>query len=325
MSGPEARRDWSAWLNRFGPFAGLVAVVLFFALVAPESFRSGRNLETIARQSVMVGIAALGATVVIIAGGIDLSIGSSVALVTVVIGVLIKDAHWPPLAAASAGVLTGVACGALNGLLITRLRVVPFIVTLGTLLVFRGAALGIAREEKVTPPATWLNELVRQPGEHYRWMILAPGVWLMLGLAVAVAGLLRYTRVGRHIFAVGSNEQAARLCGVPVDRVKLIVYSLGGLFAGLSGLAYFSYLTGGDPSEAQGHELRVIAAVVIGGGSLSGGEGSVLGALVGTLIMQTIDSGCSQMDLRNWVQMIVTGVIIVVAVALDRLRHRRAG
>ncbi len=322
MSAPGGRFDGWGMLNRFGPFLGLGAVFIFFAAIAPESFTSGRNIETTFRQSVMVGMAALGMTMVIIAGGIDLSIGSVVALTTVVIGVLIKEHGWSPAGAATAGVLTGVACGAINGVLVTRLRMVPFIVTLGTLLIFRGAAKGIAHEEKVTPPVSWLNDLLSRPGEHHRWMLLAPGVWIMLGLAVAVAALLRYTRLGRHLFAVGSNEAAARLCGVPADRVKVIVYTLGGLFAGLSGLTYFSYLGGGDPSEAQGHELRAIAAVVIGGGSLSGGEGSVLGALVGTLIMQTIDSGCSQMGWPNYRQEIVTGVIIVAAVALDRLRHR---
>jgi ribose transport system permease protein len=323
VSAPGRSLTWAVWINRFGPFAGLVAVYLLFAVLAPDSFTSARNLETTARQSVMVGIAALGMTVVIISGGIDLSIGSIVALTTVVIGVLIKEAKWSPSAAAAAGVLAGVACGALNGVLITRLRVVPFIVTLGTLLVYRGVAEAIAREERVTPLPTWLGELMNRPGEHQRWMLLAPGVWVMILLAAAVSAMLRYTRLGRHAFAIGSNEQAARLCGVPVDRVKLTVYALGGLFAGLSGLMYYAYLGGGDPNEAVGHELRVIAAVVIGGGSLSGGEGSVLGSLVGTLIMQTIDSGCSQMGWPNRVQKIVTGAIIVAAVALDRLRHRR--
>jgi ribose/xylose/arabinose/galactoside ABC-type transport system permease subunit len=136
--------------------------------------------------------------------------------------------------------------------------------------------------------------------------------------------LLRYARLGRHIFAVGSNELTARLCGVAVERVKLIVYTISAAFAGLAGLMQFSRLTVGDPTVAVGTELDVIAAVVIGGGSLSGGEGSILGSLVGALIMTVIRSGCSQLGLPNWVQEIVTGAIIVLAVALDRLRHRRA-
>jgi len=150
------------------------------------------------------------------------------------------------------------------------------------------------------------------------------GFWILIFLAFATAAFLRYTRLGRHIFAIGSNEQTARLCGVAVERVKLIVFMLGGLCAGLAGLMQFSRLTVGDPTVAVGLELDVIAAVVIGGGSLSGGEGSVLGTLVGALIMTVIASGCTQMGMPNWVQEIITGGIIVVAVALDRLRHRRS-
>jgi ribose/xylose/arabinose/galactoside ABC-type transport system permease subunit len=132
-----------------------------------------------------------------------------------------------------------------------------------------------------------------------------------------------YTRIGRHLFAIGSNEHTARLCGVSVERVKVIVYMLGGAFAGVAGVLQFSRLTVGDPTVAMGVELDVIAAVVIGGGSLSGGEGSILGSIVGALIMTVIRSGCAQMGLPNWVQEMVTGCIIVLAVAIDRWRQRR--
>jgi ribose/xylose/arabinose/galactoside ABC-type transport system permease subunit len=155
-------------------------------------------------------------------------------------------------------------------------------------------------------------------------MVFPPGVWLLFLLAFGVGALLLYTRFGRHVFAVGSNEEAARLCGIDVARVRLAVYALGGLFAGIAGLMQFSRLTVGDPTGAIGLELNVIAAVVIGGGSLSGGEGSVLGCLIGALIMQVIQSGCSQMGWPNWVQEIVTGAIIVAAVTLDRVRRRRS-
>jgi ribose/xylose/arabinose/galactoside ABC-type transport system permease subunit len=142
-------------------------------------------------------------------------------------------------------------------------------------------------------------------------------------MAVVVAAALRYTKFGRHTFALGSNEETARLCGVAVERVKVALYALGGAFGGMAGVMQYSRLTVGDPTVAVGLELDVIAAVVIGGGSLSGGEGSILGSLVGALIMSVIRSGCSQMGLPNWVQEIITGGIIVVAVALDRWRHRR--
>jgi ribose/xylose/arabinose/galactoside ABC-type transport system permease subunit len=313
-------------LKKLGPLLGLVVVYLFFAIVGPDSFTSGRNLETIARQTAIVGTAALGMTMIIILGGIDLSVGSIVALSTVVIAWLLQ-AGVNPLVAACGGVLTGALCGLLNGALITRLRVVPFIVTLGTLLLLRGVAKGLAHEQKIDVDPerlSWLGDLlaVLKPGQ--RWMLVSPGVWLMIVLALVVAGLLRYTRLGRHTLAVGSNELTARLCGVRVERVKVIVYALGAAFAGLAGVMQFSRLTVGDPTVAVGLELDVIAAVVIGGGSLAGGEGSVLGSIVGALIMTVIRSGCSQMGLPNWVQEIVTGGIIIAAVALDRLRHRRS-
>ncbi len=306
------------WL---GPVAGLALVFALFAAIGPPSFREWGNVETILRQTAIVGSAALGMTVVIIAGGIDLSVGSIVALCTVIVALVLAGGHGP-LLAAMAGVGAGLACGFVNGQLITRLRVVPFIVTLGTLLLARGLAKGLAREQTVSAPATGLNSLLASLPDSQAWMIVPAGVWITVLLAVAVSALLRLTRPGRYFFALGSNEQAARLSGVPVNAVKAAVYSLAGLFAGVAGVLQFSRLTVGDPTVASGLELDVIAAVVIGGGSLSGGEGSVLGSLVGALIMSVIRNGCAQMFLPNWVQEIVTGAIIVLAVALDRMRHR---
>ncbi len=325
---PTGRRIAAAlttWANILGPLAGLIVIYLLFAGIGPPSFSGAGNLETIARQTAIAGAAALGMTLVMIAGGIDLSVGSVVALTTVVIAWLLQCTGVGPVWAALAGIAAGVVCGLLSGLLVTRLGVVPFIVTLGMMLVVRGVAKALAHEQKIDAPITWLGDLLATLPPERKALLVPPGVWLVLLLAVAVAGLLRYTRLGRHIFAVGSNEQTARLCGVAVSRVKLIVYTLGGAFFGLAGLMLFSRLTVGDPTAAVGLELDVIAAVVIGGGSLSGGEGSVLGSLIGALIMSVIRSGCSQMGLDNWVQEVVTGAIIVVAVALDRLRHRRPG
>jgi ribose/xylose/arabinose/galactoside ABC-type transport system permease subunit len=315
------RRGLLTWANRIGPVLGLAAVYLLLAIVGPKSFSSAANLETIARQSTIVGTAALGMTLVIVLGGIDLSVGSIIALSTVVIAALLQ-AGLPPALAALGGVAAGMLCGLLNGFLITRFRMVPFIVTLGTLLVVRGAAKGLAHEQKIDAPMTWLSQLLAALPPERRFMLVPWGVWLLLLLALAAGGLLRFTRFGRHVFAIGSNELTARLCGVAVERVKLTVYALSAALAGLAGVMQFSRLTVGDPTVASGVELDVIAAVVIGGGSLSGGEGSVLGSLVGALIMTVIRSGCSQMGLPNWVQEIVTGTVIVLAVMLDRWRHR---
>jgi ribose/xylose/arabinose/galactoside ABC-type transport system permease subunit len=310
------------WLRRLGPLFGLILVFALFAAVRPKTFLTVDNLQIMMLQTAVVGTAALGMTMVIIAGGIDLSVGSAIALSVVTVGVLL-DKNFSPAIAALGGVMMGTGCGAIIGLLITRLRLAPFIVTLGMLGILRGAAKGLVNETPVYPPGTWLNTLLTKVPEEQQWQLLPPGVWMMLILALLVAGVLRYTQLGRHIFAIGSNEQTARLCGVPVNRTKIIVYMLCSTFAALAGILQFSYLTMGDPTTAEGKELDTIAAVVIGGGSLSGGEGSVLGSLVGALIMTVIDNGCTKLELPNWVQQIVTGLIIVTAVALDRLRHRR--
>jgi ribose/xylose/arabinose/galactoside ABC-type transport system permease subunit len=338
VEGGASKSNRWRWLNTLGPLLALFLVYGIFAAIAPASFRSSRNLEMIARQTTIVGVAALGMTLVIISGGIDLSVGSVVALSTVVIAWLLQlsgMSGWlanmgcgglSPWAAAISGVAAGAFCGFVSGTLITRLRVMPFIVTLGMMLVVRGAAKGLGHEQKIdVEPGLlrWLDALLASVPKEQNWMLVPVGVWILIILAVVTAAMLRYTRLGRHIFALGSNEQTARLCGVAVERDKLVVYTLGGVFAGLAGLMQFSRLTVGDPTVAVGLELDVIAAVVIGGGSLSGGEGSVLGTMVGALIMTVIASGCTQMGMPNWVQEIITGMIIVVAVALDRLRHRR--
>ncbi|HJU43393.1 MAG TPA: ABC transporter permease [Vicinamibacterales bacterium] len=305
-----------------GPVLGLLFVALIFgALIGTQFFLPG-NLELIARQTAIVAAAALGMTMIIVSGGIDLSVGSVVALATVVIAVLLNQG-WPPPAAALAGIISGAICGAINGALITGLRVVPFIVTLGTMILVRGAAKGFADERRIEAPQTWLNDLLRStaPGETG---LLPSGVWLVLLLALVVGGVLRYTRFGHHVFAIGSNERTARLCGIAVGRTKIIIYGLGALFAGVAGVLQFSRLSVGDPTVAEGLELDVIAAVIIGGGSLAGGRGTVAGTLLGATTMAVIQIGCAQKGYPNWVQQIVTGAIIVLAVALDRWRTGRA-
>ncbi len=312
---------WRTLPAKLGPLIGLVFVIALFALLRPRTFLTPDNFQIMLLQTAVVGTAALGMTLIIISGGIDLSIGSNIALCTVVIALLLQQGA-PPLLAALGGVAVGAACGALIGLLITRLNLTPFIVTLGMWGALRGLAKGLASETMVSAPGTWLNELLQSLRAANRWMLFPPGVWLLLALTLLVAAMLRSTRFGRHIYAIGSNEQTARLCGVPVRRTKLLIYTIGLAFAGLAGVLQFSYLTVGDPTTAAGLELAVIAAVVIGGASLNGGEGSVFGSVIGALIMTAVANGCTKMNLANWVQEIVTGAIIIAAVVLDRLRHR---
>jgi ribose/xylose/arabinose/galactoside ABC-type transport system permease subunit len=285
-------------------------------LVGPQ-FLGPANLDLIARQTAIVCTAALGMTLVIVAAGIDLSVGSIVSLSTVVIALVLRQSGGPALAALAA-IAAAAACGLLTGVLVTRLKVVPFIVTLGMMLLVRGAAKGLAGERRLEAPITWLNDLLRSAAGT----LLPAGVWIMAGLALVVAGVLRYMRFGRHLFAIGSNERTARLCGVRVERTKVAVYAISAALAGLAGVLQFAKLSVGDPTVAVGLELDVIAAVIIGGGSLSGGKGTALGTVLGATIMAVIQIGCSQRGLPNWVQQIVTGGIIVLAVALDRWRER---
>jgi ribose transport system permease protein len=311
----------------FGNVAGLLLawVLLFFGFgyFKGGTFISLETVEQIFRQSTVVALAGIGMTFVIMSAGIDLSVGSMVALVSVVVAFCIQKGYDPAVAIL-AGLCAGTVCGLLNGAIITRLRVTPFIVTLGTFLALRGVAKGIASEQKIDADLTWVNDLLSRVPAERKWMVFPPGVWALLLLAVIAAVWMKYTRLGRHIQAVGSNENAARLCGVPVERVKLAVYAFMGLCAGLAGVAIFARLSVGDPTTAQGLELQVIAAVVIGGASLMGGSGSIAGTLIGALMMTTIATGSVALSWPNWVQEIVTGAIIVAAVALDRIRHRRA-
>ncbi len=328
--------DSSGWLgarqrealNVFALCGGLLLIVAFFAIVAHgmgiRGFMSMRNLRTVLVQTVSVGIAALGMTAVIISAGIDLSVGSVMALASVVTAYALQ-ASWGPAAAACAGIITGGLCGLANGAMVTGLRIVPFIATLGMLGIARGLAKWLAGEQKIDAPASWLGDHMLAKVPTPQWLLLPPGVWLMLLLAVAMAWMLRNTVLGRNTFAIGSNESAARLCGIRVKRTKLYIYSLMGMFAGLAGVMQFCRLTVGDPTTAVGAELEVIAAVVIGGGSLAGGEGSILGTLVGAFIMSVLRNGCNMTGVPNYVQEIIIGAVIVLAVALDQLRHRRNG
>ena len=316
--------DWRQWLKKLGPLIGLAFVFLVFSILTPQSFLSGFNLRIMLLQTAVVGTATLGMTMIIVSGGIDLSVGSNVALCSVIIALLL-NLGWSPVFAALGGIATGLAVGFLIGLLITGLRLSPFIVTLGLMGALRGAAKGVAGNSVIYPPdalkKNWIGMLLSLHTTH-AWAAIPAGVWIMVILALVVAGVLRYTKFGRHVFAIGSNEQTARLCGINVTRTKMLIYVIATGLVGIAALLHFSFLFEGDPTSAFGMELDVIAAVVIGGASLNGGEGTILGSLAGALMMSAVASGCGNMGWPNWVQEVVTGCIIVIAVALDRLRHR---
>lgn len=326
-------------LNVGGRLGALALVYLVFVLVIPaeKGFVSDANTQLMFQDISVVAMAAIGATIIIIAGGIDLSTGSIIALAMIVSAYILNlgphSAKFAvvhpvlaPVAAVSASIALATLVGLLNGLLVTSLRLVPFIVTLGTMQMARGLAKFVAREQNLYPPEAvrqmWIAKLLDPAKTLFTFPFLPPGVWLVVLAAVLATLFLRFTRPGRHIFAIGSNEKTARLCGVPVTRTKILVYSIGGLFSGLAGVLFFSRLGAvGQPTEAAGYELFVIAAAVVGGASLLGGRGSVYGTMAGALIITILRNGGVKLGWPQYVQEFVTGAVIIIAVAVDNLRH----
>jgi len=315
--------------------AALAIVFIAFGIVVGRPFFSAGNVENILMQSAVFTMAGLGMTMVIITAGIDLAAGSTIAL-SMVVTSMILDAGgdrtnyltthpilWT-ITAVIGGTLAATIVGLFQGLLITGLNLVPFIVTLGGMQAIRGLTKGIADNQEISPPDNWLANHLMYPvqGLHFNWQIAPIGVWATLLAALLAGGLLRYTKLGRHIYAVGSNEATARLCGVSVKRTKIIVYAMAGLFAGLAGVLEFSKLNLGQPTGAESYELYVIAACVIGGTSLMGGVGTITGTVVGALIIGTLNAGAQQAGWPKWVQEVAIGCIIIAAVALDQLRAR---
>jgi ribose transport system permease protein len=308
-------------LNLLGPFLGLVLVVGLFSLsptVRPY-FLTGANFKIILTQTVIVAIGTLGMTVIIVSGGIDLSVGSVVALTSVVGATSLLHGH-SILFTTGLTLAVGALIGLINGAVIGGLRMMPFIVTLGMMGVGRGLAKWLSDNQTVNAPETAINHIMELKDPRHLWPVPL-GVWVALVLAVAMAVVMRQTVFGRYIFALGSNEAAARLCGIRVRVLKVVIYTLAGVFFGLSGLMQLSRLTQGDPTVAIGLELDIIAAVVIGGASLNGGTGSILGSLIGALIMAVLRNGSNQMGWPTYMQEIIIGIVIIIAVGVDKLRQ----
>ena len=320
-------------LLKFGPFLGLLSVIVLFAVLGIgredfyTSFFSFYNIKTILTQSVIIGIGALGMTLVIISGGIDLSVGSQVALGTVVIALVLGDPNagnigfFQPVVAAGAAVAACGFMGWLGGFVSARFNIVPFIVTLGTMQIARGGAKWLAGEQTIATPDNWMLELMSINPEP-SWLVFAPGIWIMLILLLLLIVVLRYTVFGRYVFALGSNENTARLCGIDVPFHRILIYTLCGLFTGVAAVMQYSNLSIGDPTSAVAMELDIIAAVVIGGGSLMGGEGSALGSIIGALLIAVLKNGCVIMGVPTYFQEIIIGGIIIGAVLVDNLKHR---
>lgn len=319
------------WTRVAAPFFALALVTGLFALGLlwrdPEGLRAFLSLENarmVLTQTVVVAIAALGMTLIIVSGGIDLSVGSGVALTGVLTATWL-GAGWPPALAVAVGMAAGGAVGMVNGGLIAGCRMMPFIVTLGTMGVCRGLAKWVANNQVVNVPEKSPVNLWMAPAEAGHWLQVPPGVWVALVLGVALAVVMRHTLLGRHLFAVGASEPAAAYSGIRVGRLKFRTYALAGLFFGCAGVLQMTRLSQGDPSGAVGLELDVIAAVVLGGASLNGGSGSILGSLVGALTIQVLRNGSSLMLWPTFMQEIIIGLVIILAVGLDGWRRHLAG
>jgi ribose transport system permease protein len=310
-------------LAQAGPFIGLILVVVLFSLPEEtrEFFLTYNNFKIILTQTVIVAIGALGMTMIIVSGGIDLSVGSNIAF-TSVIGAMLIQKGWAPVPVLAVMLVAGCLVGLINGVLIAGLRVVPFIITLGMLGVVRGTAKWLGDNQTVNYDSSPINGWMTT-ADPFGYALPA-GVWVALGLAILTSVLLRNTVFGRHVFAIGSNEATARLCGIPTTRLKIAIYAVAGIFFGVAGLFQLSRLRQGDPTVAVGLELDIIAAVIIGGASLNGGVGTILGSMIGALIMAVLRNGSQQMGWPTYFQEIIIGLVIIVAVFLDRVRQGKS-
>jgi ribose transport system permease protein len=312
-------------IQRLLAFGALIVLIVVFSVASPN-FLQFNNVIGILLATAVNGVLALGVTFVIISGGIDLSIGTVMTLSAVMTGVLITNMDLPVPVGIVGGIATGGLAGVVNGILIARFRIPPFIATLGMLNVAKGLALVISGLKPI-----YFNETpeVNQGAMGSLVGSLIPGlaipniVLVLFGAAVVASLVLSKTILGRYTFALGSNEEAARLSGVNVTRWKIAVYSTCGLFAGLAGVLIAARLNSAQPSLGQGYELDAIAAAVIGGTSLSGGEGSILGTVIGAFIISTLTNGLRIMSVPQEWQIVVTGGIVILAVYLDVVRRRQ--
>ncbi|MFN8531394.1 MAG: ABC transporter permease [Anaerolineae bacterium] len=310
-------------LQRILAFAALVILLIIFSLASPN-FLQSRNIEGIFLSTAVNGILAVGVTFVIVTGGIDLSIGTVMTFSAVITAKLVTEAGMPIPIGILGGILTGALAGFINGTVISRMRVPPFVATLGMLYIAKGLSLILSqlapiyfeRGSGFTDLATGV--IISIPGV----IDIPNAVLIMFGAALIGSFILFRTLLGRYTFALGSNEEAARISGVNTANWKIVVYSLTGLFSGLAGVMIAARLNSAQPSLGQGYELDAIAAVVIGGTSLSGGEGSILGTVIGAFVISVLTNGLRILSVPQEWQMVLTGAIIIVAVFLDMIRRR---
>ena len=318
-------------LHKLSAALTLILLTIVFAFTSP-AFLTVNNGLTVLLQTSVIGILAIGMTMVIITGGIDLSVGSVLALSGVIAGLVIKEGV-PVAPAMVLGILAGAACGFANGLVITKMRITPFVATLGMMMIARGVALQLTGAAPISRMGEAFGVLGN--GSFFRIVevqengfpkVIFPGIpypaVLLLIMAALGAYLLQKRQIGRHIFCVGSNEEAARLSGVNVDRTKIWAYTASGALAGLAGMVLMSRLVTVQPNEGVMYELAAIAASVIGGASLMGGVGSISGSMIGAFIIGVLRNGLNMAGTSAFIQQIIIGVVVIGAVYIDQIRNR---
>jgi ribose transport system permease protein len=306
-------------------FGALILLFIGFSLASPNFFKFD-NIVGILIATAVNGVLALGVTFVIITAGIDLSLGTVMTLSSVMAGVFITYWHLPVIVGVLGGLLTGALAGFTNGIIISKMKVPPFIATLGMLNVAKGLSLVISGLKPIyfnDTPSFYTIAMGSILGDIIPGFTIPNAVLILFGAAIIASLILSRTVLGRYTFALGSNEEATRLSGVNVDTWKTIVYMVCGIFAGLAGVIIASRLTSAQPSLGQGYELDAIAAAVIGGTSLSGGEGTMLGTIIGAFIISTLSNGLRIMSVPQEWQTVITGAIIILAVYLDIIRKRQ--
>ena len=320
MTGWFAQRPrLGAALGTLGPFIALLLACGFFASRS-DRFLSGENFSLILQQVMVVGVLGIGQTLIILTAGIDLSCGMAMALGSIVMTKFATELGLPPLAAMACGIAATTAIGVVNGLLVTRIRLPAFIVTLGTM----NIAFAITQLYSESQTVTDLPEAMLWLGSTFGIgnTQVAYGTVLMLALYLAAWIWLRETAPGRHVYAVGNQPEAARLCGIPTLRVLLKVYALAGMFYGIAALLSVARTGVGDPQAGQTENLDTITAVVLGGTSLFGGRGVILGTLIGALIVGVFRNGLTLMGVSSVYQILITGILVILAVATDQLSRK---
>ena len=302
-------------LGQYGLLIAFVGICLTLSLTTPRFF-TVQNLMIIVTQVSINALLAFGVTFIIITGGIDLSIGSMVAVTGVAAASFAHPDTYPVVVPVLIGLLAGFLFGAFNGFVITRSHVPPFIVTLGTMTIGRGLALILSKGRPISNLSDSFNFIGGGKVLGVPMLIL-----ILIVAFIACSVLLKKTVIGRYMYAVGGNEQAARASGIPINKVKMIVYTLGGLLAALAGILLTSRITTGQPNAGQGFELDAIAAAIIGGTSTSGGTGTMTGTLLGALLIGVISNGLDLLNVTSYYQEVVMGAIIIGAVVLDSMNQ----